>query len=104
LGIKVRKEGQPGSKDQRWLWEMPITAEGGHEGSQKENGDNLRANDSDKGIEHQDLAEDYQGSFSESLRAEDDNLRAGDSLMECATCGSPGITHTHCDRCGEFLR
>jgi hypothetical protein len=24
--------------------------------------------------------------------------------MECATCGSPGITHTHCDRCGEFLR
>jgi hypothetical protein len=104
LGIKVRKEGQPGSKDQRWVWEMPITAEGGHEGSQKENGDNLRANESDKGIEHQDLAEDYQGSFSESLRAEDDNLRAGDSLMECATCGSPGITHTHCDRCGEFLR
>jgi hypothetical protein len=104
LGIRARKEGQPGSKDQPWVWEMPGAAEGSHEGSQKENGDNLRANGSDKGIEQQDLAEDYQGSFSESLREVADNLRASDSLMECATCGSPGISHTHCDRCGEFLR
>jgi hypothetical protein len=104
LRIRVIKEGQPGQKNQRWLWALPGAAEGNHEGSQEENDDNLRTNESDKGIEDEDLAEDYQLDFSDDLRAQDDNVRAGDSIALCGTCGSSGISHTHCDRCGEFLR
>lgn len=104
LRVKVRKEGKPGDKEQRWVWMLPDIVEDYHEGSQGEIDDNLRANESDKGFKPQHLSEGYQASVHDDLRAEDDNLRDRERLTYCNNCGSPGISFTHCDRCGEFLR
>jgi hypothetical protein len=104
MGVKVRKEGRPGDKEQRWVWMLPDIAEDSHEGSQGETDDNLRANESDKGFKPQYLPEDYQTAAHDDLRAENDVLRGGERLAYCNDCGSPGISFTHCDRCGEFLR
>ena len=104
LRVKVRKEGKPGDKEQRWVWMLPDITEDSHEGSQGEKDDNLRANEGDKGFESQHLPEDYQMAVHDDLRAENDNLRDRERFTYCNDCGSPGISFTHCDRCGEFLR
>lgn len=104
LKVKARKEGRPGDKEQRWVWMMSETAEDYQEGSQGETDENLQANGSDKRFKAQHLPEDYQIDVHGDLRAENDNLRDDGRLAYCNDCGSPGISFTHCDRCGEFLR
>jgi hypothetical protein len=103
LNIKARKEGQPGDPDQRWVWVLPH-GEDHHEDYQIEVDDNLRTNESDKGIKSQHLTEDYQTPMHDDLRIENDNLRGVENLISCNACGSQGISFTHCNRCGEFLR
>ena len=104
MDVKVRKEGKPGDKQQRWVWMLPEIAEDYHEGSQRKTDENLRANGSNKGFKSQHLPEDYQTAAHDDLREEIDNLRVGGRLTYCNDCGSQGISFTHCDRCGEFLR
>jgi hypothetical protein len=104
LGVKACKEGKPGDKEQRWIWMLQEIAEDYQEGSQESTGENLRANETDKGFESRHLPEDYQTTVHDDLRAENDDLRDGERLAYCNVCGGSGISFTHCDRCGEFLR
>ena len=104
MGVKVRKEGRPGDKEQRWVWMLPDIAEDSHEGSQGKTDDTLRANETDKGFKPRYLPEDSQIFVHDVLRPENDALRGGERLSYCNDCGSPGISFTHCVRCGEFLR
>lgn len=104
LRVKAQKEGRPGEKDQRWVLALPEIAEGYHEDHQGEKDDNLRTNNSDKAINPLYLPEGYQTYVHDDLRAGNDNLRDDGRLAYCNDCGSPGISFTHCDRCGELLR
>jgi hypothetical protein len=104
LGVKACKEGRPGDKEQRWVWMLPEIAEDYHEGSQGETDENLQANESGKEFESPHLAEDYQTVVHDDLRLGNDDLRSGGRLSYCNVCGGRGISFTHCDRCGEFLR
>jgi ribosomal protein L32 len=104
LGVKAQKEGRPGEKEQRWIWMLAEYAEDYHEGYQRKMRDDLRTSNTDNAINTSHLAEDYHSSVSDDLRAADDNLRAQTELTNCINCGSSGISHTHCNRCGEFLR
>jgi AAA domain/Bifunctional DNA primase/polymerase, N-terminal len=103
LGIKAKKQGKPGDKNQKWVWDLPKT-EDNHEDYQAQTGDNLRANSGNKEFDTADLAEDYQESGPDSLRSPVDNLRVNSEVVDCYGCGSSGIRFTHCNKCGEFLR
>ena len=103
LGVKARKEGRPGETGQRWICELPQAHEDYHEGSQKESNDNLRPSNNGKGVNFQNLAEDYQSSARDNLQAENDYLRGSSTLVDCNICGGQGSRLTDCQRCGEFL-
>jgi hypothetical protein len=102
LGIKAKKHGKPGDKDQKWVWDLPKT-EDNHEDYQAQTDDNLRANSGNKEFDTADLAEDYQESGPDSLRSPVDNLRVNSEVVDCYGCGSSGIRFKHCNKCGEFL-
>jgi hypothetical protein len=103
LGVKAKKQGRPGDKEQRWVWILQQT-EDDHEVYQAQADDDLQTSNGNKGFDAVHLAEDYQESASDSLRSPVDNLRGESERVDCYTCGSGGIRFTHCDKCGEFLR
>ena len=70
LGVRVQKEGQPGSAYQRWVWFLPSVEDvaGAAEDVSERDNQHPRASGADKGTYSQHLAEDVDTSVHQHLR------------------------------------
>ena len=109
LGIKPRKVGQPGDKDQQWLWELPNTVVGESQGeiedAEEKTSAHLRANPDEKDSKTAYLPEDEGKIPSPHLRDDLPQLRRSEKAA-CDSCGrlvSLVDGRGTCDGCGLNL-